>query len=92
MIPNDVAVQIPPDRLRVILDRPIRLPMTLAQRVCEGCGRVLDRHGDHYAACMLSGRVQSRARPVERMWERVLRESGATVYFQKLLRETTFAD
>ena len=41
---------------------------------------------------MHTGRVQARARPPEKFWERVLREAGASTYFQKLLRETTLAD
>ena len=61
----------------------------LATQVCEGCGLPLDRFGEHFAACMRTGRVQARARAAERVWELVLREAGATTYFQKLLRETT---
>ena len=88
-VPWDTARQVPPERFRAMLCRRLRHPILLAARKCEGCGCVLDAYGDHYAACMRTGRVQVRARPVERAWLRVLREAGATTHFQKLLRETT---
>ena len=88
-VPWDASVTIAADRFRVMMCRRLRLPIVLAEHVCEGCGDALDAFGDHYAACMRTGRVQARARPAERAWERVLKEAGATTYFQKLLRETT---
>ena len=38
---------------------------------------------------MNTGRIQARAKPVERVWVQILREAGATVHPQKLLREVT---
>ena len=38
---------------------------------------------------MRTGRVQARAKPPERAWAKVFRESGATVHEQHLLRNTT---
>ena len=55
----------------------------------SGCGALLDQHGDHYAACMRSGRLQARAKPVEFTWAQVLREAGARVHVQKLFCQTT---
>ena len=77
------------DRFRVTLCRRLRLPLFFSASVCEGCGHALDQYGDHYCACMKAGRVQARAKPVERAWEQVFREAGATTHFQKLLRQTT---
>ena len=37
---------------------------------------------------MKTGLVQATATPVERAWEPVLREAGATTHFQKMLRQT----
>ena len=88
-LPSDATTTLAADRFRVALCRRLRLPIVLAARLCEGCGQALDCYGDHYSSCMRSGRVQARARPLERIWERVLKEAGATTYFQKLLRETT---
>jgi len=48
--------------------------------------------GDHYTSCMRTGRVQARARPVEKAWEKVRREAGASTHFQKLLRQKTLAN
>ena len=56
---------------------------------CEACGAPLDDFGDHYSACMPTGRVQARAKPVERAWTQVFVEAGATVHPQKLLKEVT---
>ena len=88
-VPCDKAVRVAPERFRVALCRRLRLPLLLSEGRCEGCGELLDAFGDHYAACMRTGRVQARAKPVERAWEKVLKEAGATTHWQKLLRETT---
>ena len=40
---------------------------------------------------MRVGKVQARAKPVERAWNEVLREADASVHFQHLLRDTTQA-
>ena len=71
--------------------RRLRLPFLAYQYYCEGCGAVLDKHGDHYASCMWTGRVQARAKPLELTWAQVLREAGATVHVQKLLGQTTLS-
>ena len=47
----------------------------------------LDLLGDHWAACMRSGRVRRRARPLEKVWARVFREAGARVQENVLLRD-----
>jgi len=40
---------------------------------------------------MRTGRVQARAKPLERAWERVFKEAGASVHFQHLLRASTLS-
>ena len=72
-----------------MLCRRLRLPLLMARKRCEGCGCVLDAYGDHLTACMKTGRVQARAKPVERVWARVFREGGGTTHEQHLLRNTT---
>ena len=81
----------PNERFRVTLSRRLRLTLLLTAGKCEGCGASLDVFGDHYLACMRTGRVQARAKPVERAWERALKQAGASVHFQHLLRNTTLA-
>ena len=74
---------------RVSLLRRLRLPLLSTQARCEGCGKHMDKYGDRHVSCMRTGRVQARAKPIERAWQQVLRESGASTYYQKLLRATT---
>ena len=92
-VPSDPALILQPAKLNVVLRRRLRLPLLLLSSRCDGCKRRLDRFGDHWCACMRSGRVQRRAKPVEVTWARVLREAGreagATVHCQHLLRHTT---
>ena len=91
-VPSDSALTMVPSRFRVMLLRRLRLPFLVASARCEACGAKLDPLGDHYACYMRTGRVQARARPPERAWERILKEAGATTYFQKLIRETSLAE
>ena len=62
----------------------------MAPRHCDGrsCRARLDVLGDHWAACPRSGRLRRRARPLERTWARVLREGGARVAENVLLRDS----
>ena len=63
-IPTSAAVALPPEHLRVLLLRRLRLPLPLAPRVCRCRGR-LDPLGDHRSACATSGVLASRALPLE---------------------------
>ena len=51
------------------------------------CRRELDRHGDHLASCMRTGRVRRRAKPLERVWARIFREGGGRVLENVFLRD-----
>ena len=46
-----------------------------------------DARGDHFAACMRSGRVKLRAHPVENVVAQICREAGARVRQNVLLRD-----
>ena len=63
--------------------------MPIGPRKCNGasCNKILDNLGDHWASCMLSGRVRRRAKPLERTWARIFREAGARVVENAYLRD-----
>ena len=94
-VPSDPALTLRPAKLNTVLCRRLRLPVLQLGSHCEGCGKRLDCFGDHRCACMKSGRVQARAKPVELAWARVFREAGkeegATVRWQHMLRHTTLS-
>ena len=72
-VPADPALTLQPARLNAVLCRRLRLPILQLSSHCEGCGKRLDRFGDHRCACMRSGRVQARAKPVELAWARAFK-------------------
>ena len=88
-IPRERATTIRPGRMQVALRRRLRWPLLLSERHCEGraCRKELDIYGDHRAACMRSGRVLRRAKPLERTWARVFREAGGRVRENVFLRD-----
>ena len=63
----------------------LRLPLMITEARCE-CRRGLDVRGQHRAACPRSGRLRSRAVPMERT-QAVCREAGATVRINTRLRD-----
>ena len=67
-----------PRRFVTALRLRLQLPVPLAGACCPGkeCRQALDVWGFHLLSCMLSGRVQSRANPLERMWAQVGVEAG----------------
>ena len=73
----------------LVLER-LRLPLAVTEGRCE-CGDWVDSKGWHRAACPHSGRLRTRAAAPERTLARVLREAGATVRFNCLLREMNVA-
>ena len=77
-------------RMQVALRRRLWWLLPVGPRRCNGqsCLRVLDALRDHWASCPRPGRLRRRARPEERAWARVLREGGAFVRDNVLLRDT----
>ena len=51
----------------------------------------MDPHGDHFSACMNSGRVKLRAGPIEHTVAQICREAGARVRTNVLLRNLNVA-
>ena len=68
-LPISPGTSLKPLRMQVALRRRLQWPLPLGPRRCNGrsCRKVLDQLGDHWAACMRSGRVRRRARPLERI-------------------------
>ena len=80
-LPSERGYCLRPLRFLTALRRRLRWRIPLAGGQCKGasCQADLDPLGDHAAACCRSGLLKLRARPVEKVWARVLREAGCTV-------------
>ena len=78
LMPTRDDIAIPSAQFRVLLLRPLRLPLPLAPRRCR-CHGALDPLGDHRTACATSGVLATRALPLEHAVARVCREAGARV-------------
>ena len=69
----------PPDRMLIALRRRLRLPLPVAPHRCgahgHGCGADVDAYGDHHAACLRTGLLARRAKPLEHAWVRIAREA-----------------
>ena len=88
-VPSEPAYRLSPLRFQVAIRRRLRWPLPLSGgQCCRSCPQMLDPLGDHAAACPIAGRLKLRARPVETTWIRMLRESGARVRENVLLRDT----
>lgn len=74
---------------QVALRRRLRLPLQVGPARCPGrcCNRRLDPLGDHLASCPVAGNLKRRAKPLEKVWMRVLREAGGRVLPQPFLRD-----
>jgi len=74
-------------RFLTTLRRRAWLPLGLGEATCPGCRAPLDSYGFHLTCCMQSGRVRSRAAPLERAFFGVARElSGGRCRWQPLVR------
>ena len=82
-----------PQLFQVALWRRLRLPLGLGTRWCQGhrCGCRLDTKGNHLAACCHTGLLKRRAKPLERIWQQVLREAGARTAPQQFMRDMDLA-
>ena len=72
-IPTTLEFTIQQHLFQVLLRERLRLPLFLTESTCSG---PLDPLGHHRAACSQSGRIQSRATPIERVMARIYREAG----------------
>ena len=63
-------------RLCAPLAAPPRGERLCPARACRRAGTALDSWGDHLAACPHTGRVQRRAKPIEKAWSQVFAEAG----------------
>ncbi len=88
-IPSERVFQMNPLRFQVAMRRRVRWPLPLASHRCRGraCHTAQDEHGDHAASCNRRGLRKSRAKPIEKVWARALREGGARVRENVLLRD-----
>ena len=76
-VPCSSSARFPPHLFRVLLFRHLWLPLSLT-RICR-CGRPLDVHGHHRAACSRAGVLGGRGFSVESAAALVCREAGARV-------------
>ena len=88
--PTSAEFVVEPELFRTLVLERSRLPLAVADVVCE-CGAPLDSRGRHRAACPQSGRLRTRAVAPERTLARVCREAGATVRQNVKLRDMNVA-
>ncbi len=88
-IPSEPVFQMNPIRFQVSMRRRLRWPLPLTTHECRGraCRGLHDDKGDHPASCPRSGLLKLRSRPIEKVWVRVLREGGARVRENLMLRD-----
>ena len=84
--PSSPLTRIDSALFRVLLQRRLRLPLLLSQRIC-GCGQPLDSFGHHRAACSRTGALGRRGFPLESAIARICREAGGRVVTNMLVRD-----
>ena len=84
-VPSSSA-RFPAHLFRMLLLRRLWLPLPLTSRTCR-CGRLLDVHGHHRAACSRAGVLGGRGFSVESAAARVCREAGARVSTNVFVRD-----
>ena len=77
--PTTEALQFHNHELLFALRRRLGLGVAAAQGWCEGCGRPLDVHGHHRAACSRTARLHARHRWLIAAWRQVFQEAGGHV-------------
>ena len=85
-VPSPSSSRFPAHLFRVLLFRCFWLPLPLTSRTCR-CGRLLDVHGHHRAACARAGVLGGRGFSVESAAARVCREAGARVSTNVFVRD-----
>ena len=88
-IPKCPELTIENDCFSALLQRRLRLPLSLTARQCNGrtCRSDLDAYGDHRSACPRAGRLKKRSVPMEKMMARICREGGARVRTNVFIRD-----
>jgi len=89
-IPTGPETRPRPGRFVTTLRRRAWLPLGLGDANCPGCGAQLDPLGFHLTSCMASGRVQSRAAPLERAFMGVCAEARGRCRWKPLVRTLNF--
>ena len=73
--PSSMLTRIEAPLFRVFVQRRLRLPLPLSQRIC-GCGLSIDRLGHHRAACSRTGALGRRGFALGSALARVCREAS----------------
>ena len=88
--PSNPLTRIDLFSFRTLLCRRLRLALLLSTRICR-CGRTIDPHGHHRAACARSGALARRGFAVESAVARVCREGGGRVATNRMIRDLDLA-
>ena len=92
-LPVSTGTTMRPELFLVALRRRLFLPLGLGLWCCPAkrCQWRLHNKGHHLSACPWMGLLHCRAKPLERAWQQVLKEAGARVMPQPLLRDMDLA-
>ena len=85
-VPCSFLTRLEPHLFRTLVLRRLHLPLSPCPRLCR-CGRPLDSHGHHRAACSRAGVLGRRGFAVESAAARICREAGARVSTNVLMRD-----
>jgi hypothetical protein len=85
-IPTGLDLSLDSPLFALALRRRLLLPLPCGPAACGSCGAMLDDRGHHALACVRSGWLRRRATGFELAWVQVLKEAGARVRHQPLLR------
>lgn len=88
--PATPALRMSNDEFLCALRRRLGLGVAADASACEGCGRPVDVHGHHRAACTSTGPIHGRHRALVAAWRQVLLSAGAQVpqrNVERLLRD-----
>ena len=77
-MPCTPLTRLEPQLFRVLLLRPLRLPLPFSRRFCR-CGRLLDALGHHRAACARAEMLGRRGFALESAAARICQEAGGRV-------------
>lgn len=89
--PTSPETTLSPEVFQSAVRRRLRWPLPLVSARCEGCGGHVDELGDHFSACMTSGRPKIRSVALEATVAQICREAGARVRQNVLVRDLNVA-